>query len=67
MSVTNNVTVMKSRCDILLKDYLEARDKVANRYCDLIYDVCEQYADGIPMGKIDDTIKEYVLKIKENM
>jgi len=67
VSVTNNVTVMRNRCDLLLKDYLEARDKVANRYCDLIYDVCEQYADGIPMGKIDDTIKEYVLKIKENM
>ena len=67
MSVTNNVTVMRNKCDLLLKSYLEARDKTANRYCDLIFDVCEQYADGIPMGQIDETIKEYVLKIKENM
>jgi len=67
MSDNNNVTAMKNRCDMLLKSYIEDHQKLANRYCDLIFDVCEQYSDGIPMGQIDDMIKEYVLKVKENM
>ena len=56
---------MTNRCDMLLKSYHEAQKGVANRYCDLIFEVCEQYADGIPMGEIDEVIKEYVLKIKD--
>jgi len=50
---------------MLLKSYHEAQKGVANRYCDLIFEVCEQYSDGVSMGEIDDTIKEYVLKIKD--
>jgi len=62
---TTNLLVMKNRCDMLLSSYREEIIKIQNRYSDLIFNVCEQYADGVPMGKIDDVIKEYVLKIKE--
>ena len=65
MSNTSSVTSMTNRCDILLKSYYDDIQRLQNRYCDLIFNVCEQYSDGIPMGKIDETIKEYVLKIKE--
>jgi len=63
--VNSNKLAMKNRCDMLLKSYHDAHKQVANRYCDLIFEVCEQYADGVSMGEIDDTIKEYVLKIKD--
>ena len=65
IAVNSNKLAMINRCDMLLKSYHEAQKGVANRYCDLIFEVCEQYADGVPMGEIDDTIKEYVLKIKD--
>jgi len=63
--VNSNKLAMTNRCDMILKSYHEAHQKVADRYCDLIFEVCEQYADGIPMGQIDEIIKEYVLKIKD--
>jgi len=63
--VNSNKLAMINRCDIILKSYHEAQKGVSNRYCDLIFEVCEQYADGVPMGEIDDVIKEYVLKIKD--
>jgi len=65
MSSTTNLTSMTNRCDILLKSYHEDILRLQNRYSDLVFDVCEQYYDGISQGEIDEVIKEYVLKIKE--